>query len=72
MKDIQFVKWLPEWHGFHFIKSNPNLEPSAFHLIYKWSIYFEFWEIRKFMTLDEMNKSYYLWKKNSMDEIDEL
>ena len=57
MKDIQFVKWFPEWHGFHYIKSNPSKEPAAFHLIYKWSLHFGFWEIRKFQTKKEMAES---------------
>jgi hypothetical protein len=53
---IQFVKW-PDWHGFHFVKGNPLKEPAAFHLIYKWSLWLGWIEIRKFLTQDELIKA---------------
>ena len=57
MKDIQYINWYPEWHRIRFIKSNPLQQPAAFHLIYKWSLWLGFWEIRKFMTDEEMAKA---------------
>ena len=65
-KNYQFVNWYPEWHGFHFIKSNPLKKPEAFHLIYKWSLWLGWWEIRKFMTDKEMEKALEIYKKNGL------
>lgn len=50
-KDIQFI-WWRDWH-FGFIKGNPLKNPAAFHLIYKWSLWLGYLEIRKFMTDNE-------------------
>lgn len=66
MKEIQFIKW-NEWHGFHFIRGNPLKLPSAFHLIYKWSIWLGWWEIRKFLTEKEMEQALKIYHESSSD-----
>lgn len=65
MKNIQLVKWYPEWHGIHFIMGNPLRQPEAFHLIYKWSIYLGWWELRKFLTDKEMKQVYKIYKQHN-------
>ncbi len=64
MKDVQIVQWFPQWHGFRFIKGSPLKEPSAFHLIYAWSICIGFWEIRKFLSDTKRVEAFYIWKHN--------
>jgi hypothetical protein len=54
-KLIQVVKWTDKPH-FGFIRGNPAKQPSAFHLIYKWSLWLGFIEIRKFLTEEEMKE----------------
>ena len=63
MKKIQFIDWYPEWHGIHFIKGNPVKQPAAFHLIYKYSLWLGYWEIRKFLTDEEMRKALEIYHK---------
>lgn len=62
IKPIQFV-W---WRKFHigFIKGNPVKQPAAFHLIYKWSLWIGFLEIRKFLNEKEMAKALEIYHKN--------
>jgi hypothetical protein len=63
LEGIQFV-W---WYKFHirFIKGNPLKNPAAFHLIYKWSLWLGFLEIRKFMNLKEMGQAMMIYTKNT-------
>lgn len=65
-KLIQFVNWgfLNKWH-FGFIRGNPLKQPAAFHLIYKWSIWIGFIEIRKFLTDKEMGKALKIYHENN-------
>jgi hypothetical protein len=62
IRSLQFVNWFPEWHGIHFYSSKKS-ENAAFNLIYKWSIFFGFWELRKFLTEDETRKRLKDYKK---------
>ena len=62
--DLQFIKWYPEWHGFHFIRGNPLKEPAAFHLIYKWSVHFGFWEVRRFLSDTKRHEALNIYKHN--------
>jgi len=41
MKNYQFIFW-NEWQGFHFITFR-----GQFADVYKWSILFGYWEIRR-------------------------
>jgi hypothetical protein len=66
MKNVQFISWFPEWHGIHFTNGNPKKKPSAFHLIYKWSIWVGYWEIRKFLTDEEMGNSLKIYKEQKL------
>lgn len=62
---FQGVRW-DTWHGIQFIKGDPKKGPAAFHLIYKWSLFLGWFEIRKFMTTEEMKKAleiYHNFKK---------
>jgi len=45
-KKYQFIYW-PDFHGFKFIKLDPNITRMAF--IYKWCLFLGFWEIRKWV-----------------------
>lgn len=64
MKNIQYVRWTDRWH-FGFIKGNPLKQPAAFHLIYKWSLWLGYLEIRKFMTEDEMAEALKIYHKSN-------
>jgi hypothetical protein len=64
MKNIQIVKWRDRWH-FCFIMGNPLKQPAAFHLIYKWSLWLGFIEIRKFMTPEEMENALKIYHENN-------
>jgi len=51
----QFVNWFKDGKPtFRFIRGNPLKQPTAFHFIYKWSLWLGWWEIRKFLTDEEM------------------
>jgi hypothetical protein len=68
MKNIQFVNWFGDHKPtFRFIKGNPLKKPAAFHLIYKWSLWLGWWEIRKFMTDDEMKRALQIYKECDLD-----
>jgi hypothetical protein len=56
-KRLQFIKW-DGWHGFHFFWGAANKKPAAFHLIYKWSLFIGFWEIRMFLTDKELKRRF--------------
>jgi hypothetical protein len=49
----QFVYWPEHSFTLAFIKGNPTKQPAAFHLIYKWSLWLGWFEIRKFLTDDQ-------------------
>lgn len=54
LKDYQFVRWFPIWHGFDFIRIDP--ERTSLALIYEWSLGLGFWEIRKWKTSSGQQK----------------
>jgi len=67
MKRIQVVDWREygvKFWRFGFLKGDPLKQPAAFHLIYKWSLWFAFIEIRKFMTDEEMRIALRIYVRN--------
>lgn len=56
---VQFVNW-HKWIGLHYFPGNPVTYP-AFGLIYKWSLFLGWFEIRKFLSDTEMTKAYQLY-----------
>ena len=67
LKQYQLVNW-KEWKGFHFFKGDPTKSPAAFHLIYKWSMFFGWFEVRKFLTTEEMNKALKIYNNQNLDK----
>ena len=46
---FQLISWFPHWQGFHFVRFQPDKTDIA--LIYKWSLSFAFWEVRRWQKL---------------------
>jgi hypothetical protein len=65
---MQFISWFPRWRGFRYLRTRPNNKPLAFHLIYKWSVFIGFFEIRKFMNLGEMTEALRVYKSHKENE----
>ena len=64
MKPIQWINWFPVWKGFKFKRTNPETDKNAAcYLIYKWYVLLGFWEIRKFMTDEEMKNALKIYEK---------
>jgi len=67
MKDIQFINWFKDGKPtFRFIRGNPLKQPAAFHLIYKWSLWLGWWEIRKFLSEKEMERALQIYKEHDL------
>ncbi|HNQ69633.1 MAG TPA: hypothetical protein PKN32_14770 [Bacteroidales bacterium] len=61
---------LVKWREFHicFIRGNPLRLPAAFHLIYKWSLWLGWWEVRKFLTDAEMKKALQIYNSELLNK----
>lgn len=66
-KTYQFVNWY-RWKGFRFTKGDPNKQPAAFHLIYKWSLFLGWFEIRKFLNDEEGNEALKIYRQETERE----
>lgn len=53
----QYILWRRWRPYFGLIRGNPLKHPIAFHLIYKWSLWLGWFEIRKFYTLAESTEA---------------
>jgi hypothetical protein len=51
-RQYQFVRWLPEWQGFHFLRLDYAVTDMA--LIYEWYLDLGWWEIRKWTLSDRI------------------
>jgi hypothetical protein len=73
--NIQYITWRT-WHGIRFVKGFPLLYPESFHLIYKWSIFIGWLEIRKFLTAPEQAQAVNMFTSilevQSVSEFDRL
>jgi len=62
MKQIQFVFWRYGKPHFGYIRGNPLNVPAAFHLIYKWSLWLGWLEVRKFLTDEERKQALNIYR----------
>ena len=62
-KRYQLVSW-GEFKYVGFIRGNLT-QPAAYYLIYKWSLWLGWWEVRRWLTDDEMQaalRAYNDWR----------
>lgn len=69
-KTYQFINW-HKFKGFTYLKGDPNKQPAAFHLIYKWSLFLGWFEIRKFLDDKQMEQALNIYNKDIRQEASE-